>query len=195
MESVGHQITAPVRLDGKDQTATFVFLYQVVIMALVTMPLNATVNLAGRELSVTSPPVKIAPMDSASHPMNVFAQMGGLVKIVMHAHLELDVTMELAWIIPTLVSVKMAGRDFSVINLPAVWIATMEFVTLLVKLIQQAFVCANQDGKDQAATFADLTGDVPIIMLMLVTIPMNVSASIMRLMIWVFATTQPWSSR
>ena len=77
------------------------------------------------------------------------------------------------------------------INLPAVWIATMEFVTLLVKLIQQAFVCANQDGKDQAATFADLTGDVPIIMLMLVTIPMNVSASIMRLMIWVFATTQP----
>ena len=190
-ESAGHQITVLVRLDGKDQTATFVFLYQVVIMALVTMPLNATVNLAGRELSVTSPPVKIAPMGSASHPMNVSAQMGGLVKIVMHAHLELDVNMELAEIIPTLVSVNKAGRDFSVINLPAVWIATMEFVTLLVKLIQQAFVCANQGGKDQAVTFADLTGDVQIRMLMLVTIPMNVSASIMRLMIWVFATTQP----
>ena len=190
-ESVVHQITVPVKLDGKDPTATFVFLYQAAITGLVKMLLTATVRLVGKELSVTSPPAKIAPMGSASHPMNVSAQMGGLVKIVMHAHLELDVNMELAEIIPTLVSVNKAGRDFSVINLPAVWIVTMEFVTLLVKLIQQAFVCANQGGKDQAVTFADLTGDVQIRMLMLVTIPMNVSASIMRLMIWVFATTQP----
>ena len=85
--------------------------------------------------------------------------------------------MELAWIIPTLVSVNKAGRDFSVINLPAVWIATMDYATHLVKLIQPTFAYANLDGKEQAVTYVDLTGDVQTRVRMLVTIPMSASVS------------------
>ena len=185
-----HQTTAPVKLDGKDPTATFVFLYQVVIMGLATMLLTATVKLAGKEHSVTSPAVKTAPMDSASHPMNVSAQMGGPVITVMLVKLALDVNMEHAVIIHSPVIVKLAGRDFYVMNLPAVWIAIMEFATHLVKLTQQTSVCANQDGRELVVTFADLTGDVQTRVRMLVTIPMNASASTMRLMLKAFATTQ-----
>jgi hypothetical protein len=190
MENAVHQTTVLVKLDGKGQTATFVFLYQVVIMAPVTMLLNATAKLVGRELSVTSPAVTTAQTDSASHPMNVYAQTVGLVQTVMHAQLELDANMELVKITPTLVSVNMVGKDFSVINLHAVWIATMEFATHLAMLTQPVSACASLDGKEQAVTFADLTGDVPIRMLVHVTIPMNVSASMERLMLWDFATIQ-----
>jgi hypothetical protein len=159
-------------------------------MALVTMPLNATVNMAGREHSVTSPAVKTAPMVSASHPMNVSAQMGGTVKTVMSVNVVLDVSMVLAEITPSHVIVKLDGRDLSVINLHAVWIVTMEFVTLLVKLIQPISACANLDGKEQAAIFADLIGGVPTRMRVLVTIPMNASVSTRRLILKAFATTQ-----
>ena len=122
--------------------------------------------------------------------MNVSALMDGQVETVTSANLVLDVNMELAGIIPSHVIVMLVGRDFSVINLHAVWIAFMEFATLLVKLIQPTSACANLDGKEQAVTFAGLTGDVPTRMLMHVTIPMNVSASTRRLMLWDFATTQ-----
>ena len=190
-ESAGHQITVLVRLDGKDQTATFVFLYQAVIMALATMPLNAIVKLAGKEHSVTFPAVKTAQMDSALHLINVSVPMDGLEKIVMYAHLVLDANMELAKIILTPVSAKIVGKDSSVISHHAVWIATMEYATHLVKLIQPTFAFVNLDGKEQAVTYVDLTGDVPTKGRMHVTIPMNVSASTMKLMLWVFATTQP----
>ena len=191
MESVEHQTTVHVKLDGRDPTATFVFLYQVVIMELATMHLTATVKLAGKEHSVTSPAVKTAPMDSVSLLMNVSVQTDGPVRIVMLANLALDVNTEPAENTLSPVSVNLAGRDFSVMNLPVVWIATMDFATHLVKQIQPTFAYVILDGKDRAVTLAHLTGNVPIRMPMLVTIPMNVSASTMKLMLWVFATTQP----
>ena len=190
MESAGHQIIVLVKLDGKDPIATFVFLYQAVIMALATMPLNAIVKLAGKEHSVTFLAVKTAQMDSALHPMNVSVPMDGLEKIVMYAHLVLDANMELAKIILTPVSAKIVGKDSSVINHHAVWIATMDYATHLVKLIQPTFAFVNLDGKEQAVTYVDLTGDVPTKGRMHVTIPMNVSASTMRLILKASATTQ-----
>ena len=191
MESAEHQTTVLVKLDGRDLIAIFVCLCQVVIMVLATMPLNATVKLDGREHSATSPAVKTAPMDFVSHLTNVSAQMGGPVRTVMSASLVLDANMELAEIIPTPVSVKLVGRVCSVINHHAVWIAIMESATLLAKQTQPTFACANLDGKEQAVTFADLTGDVPTRVVIPVTIPMNVSASTMRSMLRVCATTQP----
>ena len=191
MESAGHQTTVHVKLDGKDLIATFVFSYQVAITVLVTTPLNVIVRMAGKEHSVISPVVKTVQMVSAPHPMNVYAQMVGPVSTVMLANLALDVNMEHADHTHSHASVGMAGRDLSVMNLPAVWIATMEFASHLAMPIQPTFVCANQDGREQAVTHAHLTGDVLIRMLALVTIPMNVSASTMKLMLWVFATTQP----
>jgi hypothetical protein len=190
MENAGHQTTVHVKLDGRDPTATFVFLYQVVIMAHVTTLLSVIVKQAGRELSVTSPAVKIAPMDSVSHPMNVSAQMAGLVRTVIPVNVVLDANMAPVETIPSPASVKQVGKDFFVTNLLVMLIATMEFATPLGKQTQPTFVCASLDGKEQAVTFAGLTGDVPTRMLMPVTIPMNVSASTMKLMLRDFATTQ-----
>ena len=191
MESAGHQTTVHVKLDGKDLIATFVFSYQVAITVLVTTPLNVIVRMAGKEHSVISPVVKTAQMVSAPHPMNVSAQMVGLVSTVMLANLALDVNMEPVEHTPSPVSVRMAGRDLSVMNHPAVWIATMEFASHLATPIQPTFACVNQDGREQAVIHAHLTGDVPIRMLVLVIILMNVFASTMKPMLWVFATTQP----
>jgi hypothetical protein len=53
----------------------------------------------------------------------------------------------------------------------------MKFATHLPLQIQPASVCASLDGKVQAATFADLTGNVRIRILVYVTIPINFSAS------------------
>ena len=66
----------------------------------------------------------------------------------------------------------------------------MEYAIHLVKLIPPTFAYVNLDGKEQAVTSVGLTGDVPIKVRIHVTIPMNVSASTMRLILKAFATTQ-----
>ena len=116
MEIAGLQTTAHVKLDGRVPIAMFVFHCQDVIMALVQMPLNATVMKGGKEPTVTSPVATTAPMANASHPMNVSATMDGLERIAMSVNPWQDVFMAAVRIILTPVSVKMDGRDTFVTN-------------------------------------------------------------------------------
>ena len=189
METVGHQTTVPAKLDGKDPIAIFAFHCQDVNMAHAKMLLNATALRDGKGHTVTSPVVAIAPMANVLLPMNVSAIMDGLVITAMSVNLWQDVFMVTVWIILTPVSVRVDGRVIFVTSLTALWIATMDFVIQRVLLIPPTSAFATLDGEARPVTSVALTGDAPIRLTMLATIPMNVSVLTQRMIQKLCVTT------
>ena len=190
METVGHQTSVLVKLDGRVLIAIFVFRCQDVIMDLARMLLNATVMKDGKEHIVTFPAAITAPMANASLPMNVSAIMDGLVRRVTPANLWQDVFMAAVWIILTPVFVRVVGRDIFVTSLTAHWIVITDSAMLQVLPILPTSVSATLDGEARDVTSAAPTGDAQIRVMMLVTVPMNASVSRQRMTHWVCATIQ-----
>ncbi len=189
-ETAEHQTTAHVKLVGKVQIAIFVFRSQDVSMALVRMPLNATVTRDGKELTATSLAAPTAPMANVSHLTNVFAIMAGLVKTVMSVSPWLAVSTDTAWIILTPVSARVDGKDTFVTSLTAIWIAITDSVMPQVLPILPTSVSVTLDGEVKHVTYAVHTGDVQIRAMMLATTPMNASVSRLRMTQIICATTQ-----
>ena len=190
METVEHQTTVPAKLDGKDRIAIFVFHCQDVNKGLVRMLSSAIVMRDGREHTATFPAAPIALTVNVSHPMNVFAIMDGLVKAVMSVNPWLDVFMDTAWIILTLVSVRVGGKDTFVTSRPALWIVIMVSATLQELPIPPTSASAILGGEVRAVTSAAPTGDAPIRVMMLATTPMNASASRPRMTLSFCVTIQ-----
>ena len=189
-ETVGHLTTAPVKLDGRVQIAIFVFPCLDVIVVLVRMLLNAIAMKDGKEHIVTFPVATTAPTANVSLPMNVSAIMDGLVRIAMSANPWQDVSTVTVWIILTLVSVRVDGRDIFVTNHPVLWIATMDFVMHQALPMPLTSVSVTLDGEVRAVTSVAPTGDARTRMMMLVVIPMSASVLRQRMIPWVCATTQ-----
>jgi len=77
--------SALVKSDGKERIVTLVYPCQVAITELVKMHWNVIVKMGGTVLTVTSLNARIVNMDVAWPPMNVFAMMVGVAKIVLAA--------------------------------------------------------------------------------------------------------------
>ena len=189
MEIAEHQTTVLVRLAGRAQTVIFVFHCLDVSTDLATMPLNATAMKDGREPTVTFPAVATALMDTAFHPMSVSATTDGKAPTVMFAREGRAVFMDLAELIPTLVSARKAGKDIFVIKLLATWDVTMDSAMPRALMVSPTFVSANLDGGEITVIYAVPSGDAPTKLAMLVACQMNVSVLKEKLITRDFATT------
>ena len=187
--SVAHPTIVLARLAGKDPTAIFVFHCLDVSTDLAIMLLNVTVKKIGRELIVIFPAATTAQMDIAFHPMNVFVATDGREQIVMFARKWRAVFTDPVELTHTLVSVKKAGKDIFVTNLPATWDASMDFVMPQELQVWPIFVYVSLDGEEISVKSADPTGNAPTKMPMLAACQMNVSVMEARRIPWVCATT------
>jgi hypothetical protein len=154
-----------------------------------TMLLNVTARRDGKEHTVTSPAAATAPMANVLHPMNVSATTDGPVRIAMSANLWQDVSMVTAWITLTPVSVRVDGRDTFVTSLTAIWTAIMDSAIHQVFPTPPTSAFAILDGEARPVTSVAPTGNAPIRVIMLATIPMSVSVSRQKMIQRLYATT------